>query len=63
MSDKSCVRCGRPAARGFRYCFNCKGAVEREMREANYLTNRPSRGPWRGPGSQEDRQETKYGVC
>ena len=64
MADKaqSCVRCGRPVVKGYRYCSLCKGAVEHEMREARYLTPRPSRPRWRGPGASEDRCETKFGV-
>lgn len=61
--SKPCVRCGRPAIRGYRYCSLCKSAVEHEMCDANYLTNRPSGGHWRGPGAQEDRYEMKYGAC
>jgi predicted amidophosphoribosyltransferase len=61
--SKPCARCGRPAVKGYRYCYLCKSAVEHEMREASYLSRRPSRSPWRGPGAQEDQYETKFGIC
>ncbi len=61
--SKPCERCGRPAVRGYRFCSFCKSAVEHEMRESGYLTQRPSRGPWRDPAAQEDRYETRFGFC
>lgn len=64
MADetKLCTRCGtRPVIRTYRFCSLCKGIVQREMREARYLTPRPGFPRDRGPGAEEERYETKYG--
>lgn len=66
---KPCERhtrvCTRPAAKGERYCKNCRVEVLAELREKKYLTPAPQHtGAWngfRGGDARENTYETKNG--
>lgn len=57
---KKCETCDTMAIRGQRFCKTCKKHRLTEMKEAGYLTPKPSQ-TYRSPDQRENTSETKFG--
>ena len=56
----NCERCNAPKTKGERFCKECRKVVLKEMKEAGYLTRRPSFSN-RSSEMRENTYETKNG--